>query len=36
MIGSLLGYLIFSMALLGVVIYAIDQLIAINRGDFWK
>ena len=36
MIGSLLGYLIFSVALLGIVVYAIDQLIAINRGDFWK
>jgi len=34
MIGSLLGYLIFSVALLGVVVYAIDQLLAIHRGDF--
>jgi hypothetical protein len=34
MIGSLLGYLIFSVALLGIAVYAIDQLLAIHRGDF--
>jgi len=36
MIGSLLGYLIFSVTLLGIVVYAIDQLLEINRGDFWE